>query len=121
MVAIRNWKDSTPVVSHESAIVFWLFREKGAEGYTETEAPLEGMGGLTLHMMQGGKSGDYHVHDSRGQLYYFTKGRGKMKIDDVMYDVKEGDAVYVPANSYHQLVNDSDDWIEHLIVNGKAE
>ena len=58
MVAIRNWRDSTPIVSHESAIVFSLFREKGSPGFDEDEAPLQGMGNLTLHMMQGGKNGD---------------------------------------------------------------
>ena len=31
MVAIRNWKDSTPVVAHDSAIVWRLFLEKGNE------------------------------------------------------------------------------------------
>ena len=107
MVAIRNWRDSTPVVSHERAIAFWLFREKRTQGFNENEAPIQGTDNLTLHMMQGGKSGDCHAHDDRGQVYYFTKGRGK--IDGTAYEIKEGDAVYIPVNTYQQLTNDSSD------------
>ena len=44
-----------------------------------------------------------------------------MKIDGTVYEVKEGDAVYIPVNTYDQLTNDSSDWIEHLIINGKTE
>ena len=116
MVAIINWKDVTPEVVHDSAINWTLFREKGTEGLTEQQAPLEGFQSLTMHRMQGGKSGDYHLHDEKEQVYYFTAGRGKMKIDDRVYDVKVGDAVHVPLGIRHQLINDSDDWVEHLIV-----
>ena len=116
MVAIRNWKDSGPTVSHDNAIIWRIFRERGTEGRTYEEAPLEGILSLTLHMLQGGKSGDYHAHEASEQVYYFTRGRGRMKIDGETYDVKEGDAVHVPPRSRHQLINDSEDWIEHLIV-----
>ena len=40
-----------------------------------------------------------------------------MRIDDRMYDVSEGDIVYVPVGARHQLVNDGDDWVYHLIIN----
>lgn len=116
MVAIRNWKDSTPVVAHDSAIVWRLFLEKGNEDMAYQDAPLEGIQCITLHRMQAGKSGDYHLHEDREQVYYFTDGCAKMKIDDVIYPVKKGDAVCVPPKARHQLINDSDDWVEHLIV-----
>ena len=116
MIAIRNWKDSTPVVAHDSAIIWRLFLEKGTEGMSYKDAPLEGIQTITLHRMQSGKSGDYHLHEDREQVYYFTDGSAKMKIDDVIYPVKNGDAVCVPPNARHQLINDSDDWVEHLII-----
>ena len=120
MVTIRNWRDCAPTVGHETAIIFSIFRAKGRGGLADGEATLEGLDGFTLHMMQGGKSGDYHQHEDAEQVYYFTKGHGKMKIDDVFYDVKQGDTVHVPPKSRHQLVNDSDDWIEHLIITAKV-
>ena len=39
-----------------------------------------------------------------------------MKIDDQIYDVKEGDSVHLPPKTKHQLINDSEDWIQHSIV-----
>ena len=44
-------------------------------------------------MIQPHKSGDYHAHADREQVYYFTQGRGKMNIDEVVYEVQRGDAV----------------------------
>ena len=70
--------------------------------------------------MQGRKSGDYHLHEDAEQVYYFTAGRGKMKIDDVIYEVAKGDAVHVPPMSRHQLINDGEEWIEHLIVTARV-
>ena len=120
MIAIRNWKKIVPNVAHETAIVWPLMTTKGTEGKTAEEAPVQGFTGLTLHRMQPGKSGDCHVHSDKEQVYYFTAGRGKMNIDDQLYEVKQGDAVFGPIEKPHQLINDSDDWIEHLIINGQG-
>ena len=120
---IRNWKDATPYVGHESAIIWTILREKGTGGSDEQEseeACMQGLVSLTNHLMQGGKSGDYHSHEDIEQVYYITKGRGKMKIDGEIYEVKEGDAVHLPPNCKHQLINDSEDWIEHLIISTRV-
>ena len=116
MIVIRNWRDATPVVAHESAIIWRLLDEKGKDGVPHDEAPLQGVQSINLHRMQAGKQGDYHLHEDREQIYYFTEGIAKMKIDDDIYDVKEGDAVYVPPMARHQLINDSDEWVAHLII-----
>ncbi len=115
-MVIRNWKEATPYVGHETAIIWPIFVAKGAQGLTAEEAPLLGATGFTLHRMQSGMEGDYHDHQDREQIYYFTSGKGKMKIDDEIHPVREGDAVHLPPKTMHQLINDSDDWIEHLIV-----
>ena len=119
MAAKQSWREITPVVSHLTAIVWAIFRAKGVEGMSEREAPLEGFQSLTVHLIQPGKSGNYHVHYDREQVYYFTKGGGKMNIDDVLYPVKMGDAVCVPIGSHHQMMNDTDEWLEHLIISGQ--
>lgn len=116
MVVKRNWREETPYVGHESAIIWPIFRARGTEGRTYEQAPLEGMTGFTLHLMQAGKSGDYHEHADAEQVYYFIRGHGKMKIDGQIISVREGDAVHIPPRSKHQLINDSDEWIEHLLV-----
>lgn len=117
MVVKRNWRDAAPRVGHESAIIWTLLANEGVEGVPSEIAPMKGQGTITLHAMQGRRSGDYHLHEDREQVYYFTSGRAKMRIDDEMYDVSEGDIVYVPVGARHQLVNDSEDWVYHLIIN----
>ena len=120
-MVIRNWKDAMPYVGHETALIWPIFRQKGSEGLSEEEAPMLSASGFTLHMMQGGKSGDYHMHEDKEQIYYFLRGEGKMKIDDEIYPVKSGDAVHLPPHAYHQLINDSEDWIEHILVTVPVE
>ncbi len=119
MTVVRNWRDATPHVGHQSVIVHYVLGQK-AEGKTYEEAPIEGEWSLTRHAIQGGKEGDYHVHDAAEQVFYYTKGTGQMKIDDKLYDVREGDAVHVPPRSYHQNINNSDDWLELLIITAQV-
>ena len=120
MVVVRNWREQAPRVSHLSAIIWDMFIEKGWEGRPPEQTVLGGFFSLTLHMMQSGKEGDYHAHEGMEQVYYFTKGRGKMKIAEKVYDVREGDAVYIPPDNKHQLINDSDDWVQHIAVTARV-
>lgn len=119
-MVIRNWRDVTPVVGHDTKIIWSLFRAKGREGVGEKEGVLEGFSGLTVHRLQGGSEGDYHAHDTIEQVYYFLGGKGRMKIDEEMYEVREGDAVHIPPQVKHQIFNDGDDWIEHLIISAQV-
>jgi mannose-6-phosphate isomerase-like protein (cupin superfamily) len=119
-ITIRNWEDVSPYIGHETAIIWPIYRGAGEPGMPLEEAPMEGMVGFTRHMMQAGKSGDYHDHEDREQVYYFISGHGKMKLDGEIYDVREGDTVHIPAKIKHQLINDSDDWIEHLLVTAET-
>ncbi len=120
MVVIRNWRDQPPRVSHLTAVIWDMFIEKGWPDRPAEQTVGGGYFSLTLHRMQPGKSGDYHEHDDQEQVYYFTKGRGKMKISEKIYEVRDGDAVHIPARNLHQLINDSDDWVEHLIVSARV-
>ncbi|MEE2754569.1 MAG: cupin domain-containing protein [Candidatus Latescibacterota bacterium] len=115
-MVIRHWQEVTPYVGHETALIWPIFRAKGSKDLSNREAPLLGTQGFTLHRMQAGMEGDYHDHKDREQIYYFTDGRGKMKIDGEIYAVRKGDSVHIPPKSKHQLINDSDKWIEHLII-----
>ena len=121
MIAVRNWRDATPVVSHESAIIWRILDELGTEGLAQEEAPLQGIQSLTIHRMQAGKSGDYHEHEDREQVFYITSGRGKMKVDGTIYETIEGDAMHIPPKTKHQTINDSDDWLELLVISARVD
>ena len=31
-------------------------------------------------------------------------------------DVREGDSVYIPPKVKHQMINSTDEWVEHLLL-----
>ena len=119
-MVIRNWRNATPVVGHQSKLIWSIFRAQSAEGLSADEAVLEGFSGLTLHRLQGGLEGDYHEHEATEQVYYFLSGEGRMKIDGALYEVRAGDAVHIPPQVKHQLCNPTDDWVEHLIISAQV-
>ena len=115
---IRNWRDANPRVGHDSKVMWRIFSEAGQEqniGPPES-ACLLGLQGLSRHTIQAGMKSDYHDHEDVEQIYYFIKGNGKMLIDDQEYPVQAGDAVYLPPKTMHQLINDGEDDIEHLLI-----
>ena len=50
------------------------------------------------------------------QLYYIISGKGKMKLDGKIYEVRPGDSVHIPPKVKHQLINDDDEWVEYILV-----
>ena len=114
-----NWRDVTPNIAHNTAIVWPVLGPVGTASGSYRATPIRGYTGITRHMIQPRMSGDYHVHYDREQVYYFTDGCGKLNIDEVIYECRKGDAVCIPPTSYHQMINDTDDWLVHLIINGR--
>ncbi len=125
-MVVRNWRDVHPTVGHNGKLIWSLLNATETTATTattatgETGARLQGFQSLTLHRQQGGGEGDYHEHADKEQVYFFLAGRGRMKIGEQWYDVREGDAVQVPPKTGHQLINTTDDWIEHLIITARV-
>ena len=117
----RNWRDCRPSVGHDNAIVWHLLNsaakaEAAADDAERQAACLQRLSGFARHMLQSGMSSNYHSHPHAEQMYYILRGRGTLVVDGERYPVREGDVVYLPAGAMHQAVNDSDDWMEHLIL-----
>jgi mannose-6-phosphate isomerase-like protein (cupin superfamily) len=49
------------------------------------------------------------VHDDNDQFFRFESGQGRVVIDGNEYDVKDGDAIVVPAGAEHNVSNVSED------------
>src|SRR5687768_3150834 len=131
---IRNWRDIQPRVGHENAIVWNILRPEGAgqggggqaqeqaRGFdpdAQAASVLQRISGVARHALQAGKRSDYHVHNDAEQLYYVLRGQGKMIVDDETYPIREGDVIYLPPGVRHRAVNDSDDWMEHVIITAR--
>ena len=116
MALMRNWRDVMPYVSHNSVVVWILLHPKGAKSDSPEYACLQRMGAFCKQALQGRQTSDLHSHENVEQLYYILKGSGMMLIDGEKCRVAEGDVVYLPPKTSHQLINEADDWIEYLII-----
>ena len=46
------------------------------------------------------------------EVYIFTKGNGYVVVDDAFYPVGPGDVAYIPPDSLHSVVNETEDVLE---------
>lgn len=54
-----------------------------------------------------GKSTSGHDHPGQEEVYNFVKGSGKMKVDDEIFKIKEGDVILIEDGKFHQVINDT--------------
>ncbi len=60
-----------------------------------------------------------HKHGPE-QCYYIIKGKGRMIIEEDSIEVTVGDAVYIPSNSKHGIINTGSVVLEYLTANSPA-
>ncbi len=113
---IRNWRDQTPHVGHESAVAWMLFTADYDESWHGEPCCLRGVEAVARQAVQGKKNSDFHVHDDMEQIQYVLSGKGRILLDDTESDIQEGDAIYMPPNVKHQFINNTQDWAEFLII-----
>jgi len=60
---------------------------------------------LVLMSLLPGEEIGMEVHPDNDQFFRFDQGEGKVIVDDNEYEVKDGDAVLVPAGASHNVIN----------------
>jgi mannose-6-phosphate isomerase-like protein (cupin superfamily) len=55
-----------------------------------------------------------HYHAVTEELYFFTAGRGRLRVGDEVRDVRAGDCVVIPPGAIHKLTNTGDDALRLL-------
>ena len=100
-----NWRDHAPHVSKRNVLVGNLLGPAGGSAATIGAHVLRKLQLVARHVMQPGRTGDYHVHADQEQVYYFLRGAGKMHVDEEIHPVRAGDLICLPATCYHQLIN----------------
>lgn len=53
-----------------------------------------------------GKSTGGHFHKGQEEIYIFVEGRGKIQIDNIIYDCQMGDTFAIPDGAFHKVFND---------------
>lgn len=121
MIYIKNWRDTETRITHLSA-VHWGGLRHHTDGSDDDRCRLQRLNGFARHLLQGRKGSDYHKHDTIEQVYYVIAGSGEVVFDDRRHPVEAGDAVFLPPNVYHQMLNmSSDHWLEHHVISMEVE
>lgn len=91
--------------------ITWLInRNDGAERYEMRKFRIGPKGSMPKHL-----------HHTIEHEEYILKGRVKVTLGDNVYEVKEGDAVFVPAGVPHAYSNPYDEDVEFICVIPKVE
>ena len=59
--------------------------------------------GFTTVYAEGKTTG--HSHDDMEEVYYVIQGKGRMIVGKAEYEIKTGDAIYVPFGFFHTTYN----------------
>jgi mannose-6-phosphate isomerase-like protein (cupin superfamily) len=60
---------------------------------------------LVLMSLLPGEDIGSEVHVENDQFFRFEKGNGKVVINEIEYEVKDGDAIVVPKGAQHNVIN----------------
>ena len=52
-----------------------------------------------------GSTSNAHLHETMEETFYCISGNGQIKVEDTVFDVTSGDAVYVEPGETHQIIN----------------
>lgn len=63
-----------------------------------------------------GESLGKHRHEKVEETFYFTKGSGKMIIDDKEFSISVGDAFRIEPGKVHNIINDSNGAIDGVFI-----
>ncbi len=122
MAFILNWRDVQPKIAHLSAVHWGGLRECERADDPDERNRLERLQGFARHALQGRKTSDHHKHDNLEQVYYIISGQGEVLFGEQRFPVRAGDAVYLPAGTYHQMFNDMNEaWLEHHVISQRVE
>lgn len=84
-----------------------------------TTAPIE-LCSLAEEVLPPGATVGRHHHLATEEIYYILRGTGAMTINDETRTVNAGDAVYIPRQHTHTLINTGADDMILLLVCGPA-
>ena len=68
----------------------------------KTNAPVEKQSLAEASLPPNGET-ERHYHKLSEEFYFITEGEGEMEIDGEVSRVKKGDAILIPAGSWHQI------------------
>jgi quercetin dioxygenase-like cupin family protein len=104
---IRNYQDveAEPVPDLEGATIRWLIsKPQGAPNFA-----------LRVIELQPGAGSPHHAHDWEHEMFILS-GHGTAWKEGKEVPVREGDALFIPANEEHEIINRSDELLRFICL-----
>ncbi|NIN52877.1 MAG: cupin domain-containing protein [Nitrososphaeria archaeon] len=121
---IKNWRMVKPTIAHGAGIDWRLMSmPMKTSGDIDVEVDPESLclktiTYVSLAWLQPGLSYEPHIHDDHEELYYVIKGRGKIRVDNDINEFCDGDLIYIPVGSEHEITNEGSEMVEFLAFGG---
>jgi mannose-6-phosphate isomerase-like protein (cupin superfamily) len=72
---------------------------------------------LALVTVDIGQAGQPHMHRATEELYFILQGRGQVNIAEMVHDVSQSYAVFIPPGYVHSIRNTGPDVLRLLAIN----
>jgi mannose-6-phosphate isomerase-like protein (cupin superfamily) len=93
---IKNLNEVTPFITKDGSEIRELLAHRNSairnQSLAEARLPV-------------GTATQEHFHPKAEEIYYITHGKGRMRIEGEMREVKTGDAIAIPPGRKHKLWN----------------
>jgi len=93
---IRNLKDMPAFTTKDGSEIRELLAHRNSVIQNQS---------LAEARLPAGGSTEEHYHPKTEEIYYITHGRGRIRIEGEIRDVKPGDAIAIPPGHKHKLWN----------------
>jgi len=95
---IKNERQTSAFKAADGAIVYELFNPDNSAIKIMSVAS---------GFLEAGKKARLHRHEESDEIYYVLSGQGQVQLGEKIFDVRPGDAICVPVNMVHGLINTS--------------
>ncbi|MFH0987137.1 MAG: cupin domain-containing protein [Candidatus Micrarchaeota archaeon] len=103
---VRRKKNLKEFVARDGALVYELF--KSGEGFGDVT--------LASGFLKPKQKAIPHFHRKSDEIYYIASGKGKVMLNNSYEEIEKGDAIFVPRNTIHALVNENNEEMHILAL-----
>ena len=118
---ITNWRDVAPTIVHDYGIDYKLLKGQANFNKDIPNFCMQGMLYVAYAMLQEGKAYQSHEHADHEEVYFIISGNGQINVNGVVSEIRDGDAIYIPAGDSHSIANTGKDFLVFLAFSAQVE
>ncbi|MBI2194880.1 MAG: cupin domain-containing protein [Planctomycetes bacterium] len=115
---VRNWRDAVPTVGDDPLLSWRILESVDAAGTSTERGRLLGLSVVEVLALQPGTQALARHYDNEEYIGYVLEGRGRLRLPDATLPLREGDAIFLPAGTSHQWIQDRplEEWLRLVSI-----